>query len=419
MDQAISGLEVYLVGGAVRDRLLDRPVKERDWVVVGSTPKEMKRRGFRQVGKDFPVFLHPKTHEEYALARTERKTAAGYHGFEVDASESVTLEEDLLRRDLTINALAEAPDGSIIDPYNGLQDLEDRSLKHVSPAFAEDPVRILRIARFAARYSSYGFSVAESTNELMQNMVRSGEVDALVPERVWQELAKSLAEPTPSVFFETLKDCDALKRIFPEIDRLFGVPQTEKHHPEVDTGIHTMMVLQQACLLSDDIEVRFAALVHDLGKGTTPADVLPRHIDHEERSVELTLELCQRIKVPNALRDIGVITARYHTHIHRARELRSSTIMKVLEQTDAFRKPERFDNFLKACEADSRGRLGFEDRPYPQADAFRAWFQAAKDTDLKPAIDQKLKGEEMKNAIRKLRIAQIKKVNPFPSTDDS
>lgn len=413
MDQAVSGLEVYLVGGAVRDRLLNRPVTEKDWVVVGSTPKEMLSRGFRQVGKDFPVFLHPKTHDEYALARTERKTASGYHGFEVNASPDVTLEQDLLRRDLTINALAESPSGEVIDFYNGLEDLENRTLRHVSEAFAEDPVRVLRIARFAARYSSYGFTVATDTNELMKTMVADGEVDALVPERVWQEMSKALSEKHPEVFFETLRDCGALERVFPEIDQLFGVPQTEKHHPEIDCGIHTMMVLQQACLLSDEVNVRFAALVHDLGKGTTPADVLPRHIGHEERSVELTRQLCERIKVPKAIRDIGLITARFHTHIHRAPELRPKTVLKVLEETDAFRKPERFDDFLKACEADSKGRLGFEQRPYPQADAFRQWFDAARNTDLKPAIQQKLKGDEMKEAIRKLRIASISSVKPF------
>lgn len=415
MDKAVSGLEVYLVGGAVRDKLLDRPVKERDWVVVGSNVQEMLKRGFRQVGKDFPVFLHPKTHEEYALARTERKTAAGYHGFEVNASEEVTLEEDLLRRDLTINTLAQPADGEVIDFHNGLADLKNRILRHVSPAFAEDPVRILRIARFAARYNTYGFTVAEETYELMCEMVDSGEVDSLVPERVWQELAKALGEPTPRVFFEVLKNCGALAKIFPEIDRLFGVPQTEKHHPEIDTGIHTMMVLEQACLLSESIDVRFAALVHDLGKGTTPSNVLPRHIGHEDRSVRLTRELSERIRVPKSVRDLGLLAAQYHTHIHRAQELRSETVLKVLENADAFRKPQRFDDLLKACEADSRGRLSFEDRSYPQADAFRQWAKAARETDVRPAIEQRLKGEEIKNAIRKLRIAQIKAIKPFES----
>lgn len=407
-DPYTQGLEVYLVGGAVRDDLLGRPVKERDWVVVGNTPEDMLDRGFRKVGKDFPVFLHPKTHEEYALARTERKTAAGYHGFEVHASPDVTLKEDLLRRDLTVNALAKDSNGNIIDYYNGLEDLTQKRLRHVSPAFAEDPVRILRIARFAARYETYGFCVADETMSLMRDMVDSGEADSLVAERVWQETAKALTEKTPRVFFETLRECGALARVYPEIDRLFGVPQTEKHHPEIDTGVHTMMVLDRACLLSDRIEVRYAALVHDLGKGTTPADILPRHIGHEERSAKLARAMGERLRVPSHLRDLGELTARYHTHVHRAKELRPETVVKVLEQCDAFRKPERFDDLTIACEADSKGRLGLENIPYPQAAMFREWAEVARNVDVSSATQAGLKGPEIKAAIRQLRIAAIK-----------
>lgn len=417
-DRYTNGLEVYLVGGAVRDELLGREVKERDWVVVGSTAQAMLDRGFRQVGKDFPVFLHPSTHEEYALARTERKTAAGYHGFDIHAAPDVTLKEDLLRRDLTVNALARGSDGNVVDYYGGLEDLENRRLRHVSPAFAEDPVRILRIARFSARYDSYGFRVAEDTNILMQDMVKSGEADALVAERVWQELAKTLGEERPWVFFEVLRACSALARVFPEIDRLFGVPQTETHHPEIDTGIHTMMVLEQACKLSDRIEVRYAALVHDLGKGTTPADILPRHIGHEERSAKLARSLGERLRVPSQLRDLGILTAQYHTHIHRAAELRPDTVVKVLENCDVFRKPERFEDLTVACEADSKGRLGFENRPYPQAAAFRQWADIARKVDVRPATQSGLKGPEIKAAIRKLRIAAIRDAKLL-TTDNS
>lgn len=418
-DHYTEGLEVYLVGGAVRDDLLGRVVKERDWVVVGATSEIMLERGFRQVGKDFPVFLHPNTHEEYALARTERKTSAGYHGFQIFASPDVSLKDDLLRRDLTVNALAKGKDGTVVDHYGGLDDLEKRLLRHVSPAFAEDPVRILRIARFAARYDSYGFRVADDTMTLMRGMVESGEVDALVPERVWQEMAKALREERPWVFFEVLRECNALARIFPEIDRLFGVPQTEKHHPEIDTGIHTMMVLQQACRLSERIEVRYAALVHDLGKGTTPADILPRHIGHEERSADLARALGERLRVPSSLRDLGELTARYHTHIHRAAELRPDTVLKVLENCDAFRKPQRFEDLTIACEADSKGRLGFENREYPQAEAFRTWAKIARNVDVRPATQMGLKGPDIKAAIHKLRIAAIRQAKLLPARGNS
>ena len=347
-------MKTYLVGGAVRDELLSYPFKERDWVVGGARVADMLTAGFQQVGKDFPVFLHPETKEEYALARTERKTAAGYKGFDVHASPDVTLEEDLIRRDLTINAIAKDEQGEIIDPYNGVRDIEDRLLRHVSSAFSEDPVRILRIARFLARYAHLGFSIADETMQLMKDMVDAGEVDALVPERVWQEMKKALSEKTPTAFITTLRDCGALKRIIPELDCLFGVPQPEEHHPEIDTGIHTLMVLEQACKLSSETDVRFAALLHDVGKGTTPKEQWPRHIEHEARGARIVLEVCQRLRIPNEYRDLAERTARFHLHYHRALELKPSTVVKTLEQLDAFRKPERFEKFLLASEADAR-----------------------------------------------------------------
>jgi tRNA nucleotidyltransferase (CCA-adding enzyme) len=402
-------MEVYLVGGAVRDKLLGLPVKERDWVVVGGTPQEMEQRGYRQVGKDFPVFLHPETNEEYALARTERKTAPGYKGFEVHADPRVTLEEDLQRRDLTINAMAETPDGLMIDPFGGEEDLRLGKLRHVSPAFVEDPVRILRVARFAARLAKWGFRVAHATNKLMREMVKNGEVDALVPERVWAELDRALGEDAPQRFFEVLRGCGALERIFPEIDRLFGIPQPEKHHPEVDTGIHVMKVLQQAARLSKDKQVRFAALVHDLGKGTTPEEMLPKHIDHEERGVPIVEDLCQRLKVPNEYRDVAVLVTRYHLHVLRAAEMRISTILKTLEALDAFRRPDRFEKVLLACEADFRGREGFEDNSFPQAEIFRVAYRVAAGVDVKPLVEKGLKGAAIANELHQLRVRAISK----------
>ncbi|MGA9852817.1 MAG: multifunctional CCA addition/repair protein [Gammaproteobacteria bacterium] len=370
-------MQIYLVGGAVRDELLGLPVKERDWVVVGATPAELAARGFKPVGKDFPVFLHPESHEEYALARTERKTGPGYHGFEFYSAPQVTLAEDLRRRDLTINAMARDEQSKLIDPYHGKPDLDARLLRHVSPAFTEDPVRVLRVARFAARFAPLGFKIAPETLALMSKMAANGEVDALVAERVWQETAKALATEKPSVFFGVLRECDSLKRIFPEIDKLFGVPQPEKHHPEIDTGVHVMLVLDQAARLSTDIVVRFAALVHDLGKGTTPADILPHHYGHEERSVKLVEALCERLRVPKDYRELAVLTARYHGLVHRARELRAETVLKLLQNVDAFRRPERFAQFLLACEADALGRKGLEDAPYPQAVYLRKALDAA------------------------------------------
>jgi tRNA nucleotidyltransferase (CCA-adding enzyme) len=368
-------MQVYLVGGAVRDALLGLPVKERDWVVVGSTQNELLRLNYREVGRDFPVFLHPDSKEEYALARRERKVAPGYRGFAVEFGPEVTLEEDLARRDLTINAIAQGPDGSLLDPYNGRRDLDVRVLRHVSPAFIEDPVRILRVARFAARFAGLGFQVAPETMELMSAMSARGEVDALVAERVWQETEKALREPGASVFFKVLRECGALKIIYPEIDALFGVPQPEKWHPEIDTGVHILMVLDQSVRLSGDTKVRFAALVHDLGKAKTPRAEWPGHKGHEERSVALIESLSERLRLPNEYRELSVIVARYHGNVHRAFELRPQTILSILEKTDAFRRPERFAQALLACEADSRGRLGLEEVPYPQ----REYLQAARD----------------------------------------
>jgi tRNA nucleotidyltransferase (CCA-adding enzyme) len=368
-------MQVYLVGGAVRDALLGLPVKERDWVVVGSTRDELARLKYREVGRDFPVFLHPESHEEYALARRERKTAPGYRGFAVEFGPEVTLEEDLARRDLTINAIARTGDGSLIDPHGGQRDLNARVLRHVSPAFVEDPVRILRIARFAARFAPLGFTVAAETMQLMRAMVERGEVSALVAERVWQETEKALGESGASVFFKILRECGALKIVYPEIDALWGVPQPEKWHPEIDTGVHTMMVLDQAVLLSSETRVRFAALVHDLGKATTPHSEWPGHKGHEERSVALIEALCDRLKLPSDYRELGIIVARYHGNVHRAFELRPNTILAILEKVDAFRRGERFTQALVACEADSRGRLGLENNPYPQ----RQYLQSARD----------------------------------------
>jgi tRNA nucleotidyltransferase (CCA-adding enzyme) len=388
-------MEVYLVGGAVRDEQLGLPVKERDWCVVGATPDELKDLGYRPVGSDFPVFLHPESGEEYALARTERKTGAGYHGFTFHTSPEVTLEEDLTRRDLTINAMAMDGDGKLIDPCNGMADIESRTLRHVSEAFPEDPVRILRVARFAARFHNLGFRVADETMHLMKQMVVDGEADALVPERVWKETEAALNGTDPRVFVEVLRDCTALAIVFPEIDALFGVPQPEKWHPEIDCGIHALMVLEQAAALSTDADVRFAALVHDLGKATTAKDILPKHTGHERRSVKLVNSLSKRLQVPGAFRELGCLAAEFHAHTHRAFELRPATVLKVLNRVDAFRRPERFEKFLLACEADSRGRTGFEDRPYPQADYFRAARQAASEVDISDLTEINMDGQEI------------------------
>jgi tRNA nucleotidyltransferase (CCA-adding enzyme) len=374
-------MRVYLVGGAVRDEQLGLPVKERDWCVVGATPDELVDAGYKPVGKDFPVFLHPHSREEYALARTERKTAPGYHGFDFDTSPEVSIEEDLGRRDLTINALAKDDAGRLIDPFGGVQDLRRRLLRHVSPAFAEDPVRILRVAKFAARYAALGFRIAPETRDLMRGMVANGEADALVPDRVWKETEAALGGPNPRLFFEALRGCGALEVVFPEVDQLFGVPQPVKWHPEVDTGLHTMLVIDEAEKLSDALEVRFAALVHDIGKAATDARDLPSHPGHETRGAGMIRAMAQRLPLPKACRDLGMLVAEYHTHCHRAMELRSSTVVKLLESVDAFRRPDRFELFLAACEADARGRTGLEKRDYPQADRLRAALVAANSVD--------------------------------------
>lgn len=402
-------MRVYQVGGSVRDRLLGLPVQDRDWVVVGSTPEALRALGYRQVGRDFPVFLHPETGEEYALARTERKTAPGYRGFVVHADPDVTLEEDLRRRDVTINAMALDEGGELIDPFGGREDLRLRRLRHVSPAFVEDPVRILRVARFAARL---GFSVAPETLALMRSMVEAGEVDALTPERVWTELERALAEAEPGRFVEVLRECGALARLFPEVDALFGVPQRAEYHPEVDTGAHVLLVLAQAARLSPDPLVRFAALVHDLGKGTTPSGEWPRHVGHEDRGAALVEGLCERYRAPVQFRELGVLTARLHGLCHRALELRPGTVLRLLESADAFRRPERFERMLLACEADFRGRSGWADRPYPQGDVLRLARTAAAAVQARPLLDQGLSGLTLASALRQLRVAAIREARP-------
>ncbi len=400
-------MEIYQVGGAVRDALLGLPVKDRDYVVVGATPEQMEALGYRPVGRDFPVFLHPESGEEYALARTERKTAPGYAGFAFHAAPDVTLEEDLRRRDLTINAMALDGEGRLIDPYGGRRDLEARILRHVSPAFVEDPVRILRLARFFARFAPLGFTVADETLALMREMVASGEVDALVPERVWSETERALAEAEPRRYFELLRQCGALAVIFPEIDALFGVPQPPRHHPEIDCGLHVMMVLEQAARLSEAPRIRFAALLHDLGKGTTPSHLWPSHHGHEARSARLAGELCQRLRAPRAFRELAVLVARYHTHGHRAFELKPATVLELFQALDAFRRPERLDAFLICCEADSRGRLGFEEKPYPQAAHLRALFEAARAIDGGTLAREGLRGADLARQLKRRRIAAI------------
>ncbi|ESS72000.1 multifunctional CCA protein [Methyloglobulus morosus KoM1] len=400
-------MEKYLVGGAVRDQLLGYPVKERDWVVVGETPESMIRQGFRAVGKDFPVFLHPQSHEEYALARTERKTSPGYKGFRVHADIDVTLEQDLKRRDLTINALAMTPEGEVIDPYGGRDDLDKRLFRHVSPAFAEDPVRILRVARFAARYRHLGFKLASDTREMMEGMVSVGEVDHLVPERVWAELLKALNETSPSAFFYTLLDCGALALIFPEIYSLFGVPQPEKYHPEIDTGVHALMCLEQAALLSPKPEVRFAALVHDLGKALSPKDNLPHHYGHETKGLPVLEALCNRLRVPNAFKSLALHVMQYHTHCHKVTELKPSTLVDLLNNLGAFKQRNQFPEFLLACEADAKGRTGLENNPYPQAAYLQAAAKTAGSVDTSDLTDGRLQGAEIGEAIRQLRIKAI------------
>ncbi len=395
---------VYCVGGAVRDRLLGLPVSDRDWVVVGSTPEAMIAQGYQPVGRDFPVFLHPVSHEEYALARTERKTGPGYTGFAVFASPDVTLEEDLMRRDFTVNAMAEDEAGNLIDPYRGMDDLRAGILRHVGAAFSEDPVRILRAARFSARL---GFAIAPETMRLMQAMVDSGEVDALVPERVWQEVARALMEKTPSRFFTTLRACGALAKIMPELDALFGVPQPAKYHPEIDCGVHTMLVIDDAARHEYPLEVRFAALTHDLGKGTTPVEMLPRHIGHEVRGVELVKKLAGRLRAPGECRDLALMAARYHGDVHRALELRSDTVATIFQATDAWRRPERFLQLLQACAADARGRAGAERDEYPQAEYLSRLLSAARAVDAGEIARMCQDRGTIADAVRQARIAAI------------
>jgi tRNA nucleotidyltransferase (CCA-adding enzyme) len=399
-------MKTYVVGGAIRDELLGLPVQDHDHVVVGATPDDMLARGFTPVGKDFPVFLHPVTHEEYALARTERKTAPGYKGFVFHAAPDVTLEQDLVRRDLTINAMARAEDGSIVDPFGGRQDLQQRVFRHVSDAFAEDPVRILRVARFAARFAD--FSIAPETVALMRRMVEAGEVDALVPERVWQELARGLMEAKPSRMFDVLRQCGALARILPELDILWGVPQPALHHPEIDTGVHVMMVIDHAAQRQFDLPIRCAALMHDLGKGETPQEEWPKHHGHEARSVRLVEQVCKRLKIPNDCRDLAVMTAREHGNVGRALELRANTIVTLFERCDAFRKPQRFVDMLRASECDYRGRAGFADRPFAQPGHLQTALQAAQSVKAGEVAQRYLdRPQQIPQAVHAARVAAV------------
>ncbi|MGY5540238.1 multifunctional CCA addition/repair protein [Vibrio brasiliensis] len=403
-------MQRYLVGGAIRDQLLEIDVYDKDWVVVGATPEQLLEKGYTAVGKDFPVFLHPKTKEEHALARTERKIGSGYTGFECYFAADVTLEEDLLRRDLTINAMAQDPDGTIIDPFNGQADLRDRILRHVSSAFTEDPLRVLRVARFAAKLDHLGFSVADETLTLMRQIVHSGELNNLTPERVWLEWQKSLSTPNPQVFLSVLRQCGALSVLLPELDALFGVPQPEKWHPEIDTGIHTLMVAKQAALLSNSLPVRFAAQVHDLGKGVTPPSEWPSHKMHCHTGLKLIKQLCERVRVPNEYRDLALMVCEQHSNIHRAAELRPETKLKVLNKFDVWRKPERLQDILLCCMADSRGRTGHEEIDYPQKTVFEQAYQAALSVDVQSIIQDGFKGADIREEMEKRRVTAIKEL---------
>jgi len=406
-------MEIYLVGGAVRDQLLGLTIKDRDWVVVGATPKEMIQLNYAQVGADFPVFLHPETKEEYALARTERKKGHGYQGFECHTSPEVSLEDDLLRRDLTINAMAVGSDKQIIDPFNGQADIKSKTLRHVSQAFTEDPLRILRVARFAARFEPLGFHLASETLLLMQTMEKSGETKHLVAERVWQETERALKEDSAWIYFEILKETGSLLTLFPEIDALFGIPQPPKYHPEIDCGIHSFMSLKAACKLSKDSDVRFASLIHDLGKALSPQDNLPHHFGHEKKGLKPIKKLCQHLKAPNNYRELALLVSEFHTHVHKVKELKSATVLKVLKQSDAFRKPERFEKILLCCEADAKGRTGFEDTEYPQAKLFLQALKQAQTVSAKSLIKQGIitpetNGKEIGSQIDIERKARIK-----------
>lgn len=399
-------METYLVGGAVRDRLLGLPVRDRDWVVVGSNADAMKQLGYQQVGKGFPVFLHPESKQEYALARTERKVGAGYLGFDFDASESVTLEQDLMRRDLTINAIAETEDGELIDPYNGCKDIEDRVLRHVSPAFAEDPLRVLRVAKFAARFAPLGFTIAPETLGLMREIVASGEMEALVRERVWQETEQAMGSAAPDVYIQVLRDCGALKSLLPEVDRLFGVPQPPKYHPEIDTGLHVLLCLQQAVLLSDDPVVRYATLVHDVGKGVTDKNKWPSHHGHEQLGLALIADIGERLHVPKEFSSLAALVCEHHTKMHRIRELRPATLLRLLESLDGFRRPERVQKFLLACEADARGRTGLETQDYPQNAYLSAVLSALSQQDV-GALIKAAQPKNTQDFVQKCRIELI------------
>ncbi|MDH0895856.1 MULTISPECIES: multifunctional CCA addition/repair protein [unclassified Pseudomonas] len=401
-------MQIYKVGGAVRDRLLGREVSDIDWVVVGATAEAMQAEGYRPVGSDFPVFLHPESGEEYALARTERKSGKGYGGFTFHANPDVTLEEDLIRRDLTINAMAEDEHGQVIDPYGGLRDLQARLLRHVSPAFAEDPLRVLRVARFAARYAPLGFEVADETLALMRQLAESGELQALTPERSWKEISRALMEPRPDVFVQVLRDCGALAELLPEVDALFGVPQPEAHHPEVDTGVHCLMVLRQCAEHGQPLTVRWACLLHDLGKGRTPESEWPRHIAHEARGLKLIDAVNQRCKAPRDCAELALLVGEYHTHGHRALELRPTTLLELLQRFDVYRRPQRFEEFLAACEMDARGRQGLEQRDYPQADYLRGAMQAARAVAVQPLVERGFKGAELGEALKHERLKALK-----------
>ncbi|MGF1722142.1 multifunctional CCA addition/repair protein [Vibrio kyushuensis] len=400
-------MQVYLVGGAVRDQLLKLDVYDKDWVVVGSTPKEMLAKGFSAVGKDFPVFIHPKTKQEHALARTERKTAAGYTGFDCYFSTDVTLEEDLLRRDLTINAIAQDNQGKLIDPYGGQNDINDRILRHVSDAFTEDPLRVLRVARFAAKLKHLGFTIAPETMKLMKTISQSGELEHLTAERVWQEWHKSLSTQDPQEFLSVLQECGALKVVLPEVSQLFGVPQPEQWHPEIDTGIHTLMVAKQAARLSESLPVRFASQVHDLGKGITPKEEWPSHKMHCHTGVKLIKTLCDRVRVPNEFKELALIVCEQHSNIHRADELKASTKLKVLNKFDVWRKPDRLVDILLCCMADSRGRTGFEDIEYPQKNTFEQAYQAALSVNVQDIIADGFTGKDIRTEMDKRRIEAI------------
>ncbi len=404
-------MQTYLVGGAVRDKLLNYPVKDKDWVVVGATPQQLLDDGFKQVGKDFPVFLHPETSEEYALARTERKSGKGYYGFEVHAAPDVTLEQDLERRDLTINAIAMDQQQQMVDPFNGQQDIKDRVLRHVSPAYAEDPLRVLRTARFAARFHHLGFSIAPETLQLMSKLAASGELKNLTAERVWQETEKALSERSPQVYFEVLRECGGLTDWFPEIECLWGIPNPEQWHPEIDTGIHTMMVLQQSCLLSKDTVTRYAALCHDLGKGVTPKEMWPSHRGHEKLGVPIIDKLSKRLKVPVKYNQLAKIVSEFHLHLHRVEDLTPKTIVKVLERTDSFKKKDRFEQFLLACEADFRGRTGFETKSYPQADIMRKAQAVCETISVKEIIAEGYHGKQVGEEIHRQRVSRVKHMN--------